>query len=91
MTMRWPSGLNATQYTAAVCPLRTRSSWPFSASHTFAVWSTLPVTMRLPSGLNATLLTPACVPLEDEEFLATSRRPTPWLRPALALATCQRR
>ena len=46
------------------------TSWPFSASHTFAVWSSLPVTMRRPSGLNATLPHPACVTLEGEEFLA---------------------
>ena len=61
VTMRLPSGLNATLMTPSVCPLRESSSWPVSASHTFTVLSQLPVTMRLPSGLNATLLTPACV------------------------------
>ena len=39
MTMRLPSGLNATLVTPPVCPLRERSSWPLSASHTFTVLS----------------------------------------------------
>ena len=39
MTMRLPSGLNATLITALVCPLRVSSSWPVAASHTFAVVS----------------------------------------------------
>ena len=46
VTTRWPSGLNATLFTEAVCPLRTRRSWPVSASHTLAVRSQLPVTIR---------------------------------------------
>ena len=49
--MRLPSGLNATLLTIWVCPLRARTSWPVSASHTFAVLSTLPEAMRLPLGL----------------------------------------
>jgi len=36
---RVPSGLNATLVTMSVCPLRARTSWPLSASHTFAVLS----------------------------------------------------
>ena len=31
------------------------TSWPVRASHTFAVWSALPVMIRVPSALNATL------------------------------------
>ena len=50
---------------------------PCSASHTFAVLSSLPVTMRLPSGLNATLLDRARVPLEGEQFLARRGVPHP--------------
>ena len=63
--MRLPSGLNATLVTTSVCPLRTRTSWPFSASHTFTVSSdtAVPETMRLPSGLNATLDTSSVCPL----------------------------
>ena len=48
---------NATLLTGPVCPLREKSTWPLSASHTFAVLSQLPVRMRWPSGLNATLVT----------------------------------
>ena len=46
-----------------MCPLRAKSSWPLSASHTFAVLSRLPVRMRRPSGLNATLVTQSVCPL----------------------------
>ena len=36
----------------SVCPLRVRTSAPVTASHTFAVPSSLAVTIRDPSGLN---------------------------------------
>ena len=42
LTMRLPSGLNATLVTSAVCPLRASVSVPLSASHTFTVLSQLP-------------------------------------------------
>ncbi len=61
VTIRVPSGLNATLLTALVCPVSSSSGVPVRASHTFAVWSRLPVTIRVPSGLNATLFTaPVC-------------------------------
>ena len=45
------------------------------ASHTFAVWSSLPVASRLPSGLQATLLTVPLWPLQGQQFLARARVP----------------
>ena len=60
--MRLPSGLNATLCTTFVCPFSSNWGVPVRASHTFAVWSQLPVTMRVPSGLNATLFTLAVCP-----------------------------
>src|SRR5437588_538662 len=63
LTMRLPSGLNATLVTWFLCPLRVSVSVPLSASQTFTVQSSLPLTMRLPSGLNATLVTLLLCPL----------------------------
>ena len=63
VTMRLPSGLNATLVTGSVCPLSRAGAVPVRASHTFAVLSQLPVTMRVPSGLNATLRHPVRVAL----------------------------
>ena len=57
MTIRVPSGLNATLVTALHVPFELETACPVRASHTFAVWSSLPVTIRVPSGLNATLYT----------------------------------
>ena len=70
LTMRLPSALIRHAVDAvAVCPLRVRTSWPVSASHTFTVLSRAPpLTMRLPSGLNATLRDAAGVSLEGEEL-----------------------
>ena len=48
---------------------------PVRASHTFAVWSSLPVTIRVPSGLNATLIHRARVPFEVEQGVARPRVP----------------
>ena len=63
MTIRLPSGLNATEVTIFVCPLSVTVSLPVFASHSFTVFSQLPVTIRLPSGLNATELTALLCPL----------------------------
>src|ERR1700733_293110 len=63
LTIRFPSGLNATHITPPVCPLSVRVSWPVAASHTLTVWSSLPLTIRFPSGLNATLLIEPVCPL----------------------------
>ena len=57
VTIRVPSGLNATLHTISVCSLRVKASWPVTAFHNFAVQSSLPVTIRVPSGLKATLRT----------------------------------
>ena len=70
MTIRVPSGLNATQYTPPLCPFSSSSSVPVCASHTFAVLSRLPVTIRVPSGLNDTLSTTLVCP-----FSTTSGEP----------------
>ena len=75
--MRLPSGLNATLNTSSACPFRARTSWPFSASHTLAVLSPLPVTMRWPSGLNATLHTHGGVSAEGQHFLPVLGVPHP--------------
>ena len=49
---------------------------PLSASHTFTVLSSLPLTMRLPSGLNATLLTQPVCPLRVRVSLPLSASQT---------------
>ena len=75
VTMRVPSGLNATLATPFVCPFSSNRGVPVLASHTFAVWSSLPVTMRVPSGLNASRAHTAGVPLEREDQGAGLRVP----------------
>ena len=62
LTMRLPSGLNATLLTRLVCPLRVSVSVPLSASHTFTVLSMLPLTMRLPSAAERHARDRSCVP-----------------------------
>jgi hypothetical protein len=49
VTMRVPSGLKAALGTEIVLPLNSSTSKPDRASHTFRVWSSLPVTTRVPS------------------------------------------
>ena len=66
--MRRPSGLNAALLTLAWWPVRTRSSWPLSASQMRAVLSVEAVTMRRPSGLNAALLTLAWWPVDRSSW-----------------------
>ena len=60
VTIRVPSGLNATLFTWPSVAFQFEQNRPRPASHTFAVLSALPVTMRVPSGLNATLFTSPC-------------------------------
>ena len=59
---RLPSSLKATLVTPFVCPFNVIITWPFVASHTFAVQSWLPDTNCFPSALNATHLTGAVCP-----------------------------
>ncbi len=75
VTMRVPSGLNATLITPARVPLESSRAVPVRASHTFAVRSPLPVTIRVPSGLNATLITAPVCPFELEQGRARPRVP----------------
>ena len=51
----WVLPNDYTLLTSRVCPLRTRSSWPLTASHSRTVSSTEALARRLPSGLKATL------------------------------------
>ena len=48
------SGVNAADFTLSVWPVRVSMTRPARASHSFSVWSSLPVTARAPSGENAT-------------------------------------
>ena len=75
MTMRLPSGLNATLFTEAVCPLRTRHSWPVSASHTFAVLVPTSGDDAFAVGAERHAADKVCVPLEGEDFLARAGIP----------------
>src|SRR5690349_16137802 len=52
-----PSGLNATERTMPVCPLRVARSLPVVTSHSLTVLSWLAEARILPSGLNATDIT----------------------------------
>ena len=56
-------------------PFRVSNSLPVSASHTFAVPSTLAVARRLPSGLKATPCNGFRVAAQGEQFLAGLRVP----------------
>src|SRR5262249_42652911 len=58
--MRFPSGLNATLTTEAVCPSNRRVSFPFCQFHRPIVLSALPEAICCPSGEKATVNT-ACV------------------------------
>ncbi len=46
LTIRWPSGLNATQDTASMCPLSVRLLWLSVAFQTFSVPSPDPLTIN---------------------------------------------
>ena len=53
-----PRAVRAERHAHTPCPCAPSGragACPVRASHTFAVWSALPVTIRVPSGLNATL------------------------------------
>jgi hypothetical protein len=52
-----PSGLNATEMTLSVWPVRVRTRLPVATSHSLIVLSLEPEARRRPSGLNATELT----------------------------------
>jgi hypothetical protein len=52
-----PSGLNATDKTYQVWPLRVRTSLPVATSHSLIVLSSEPEANSRPSGLNATEVT----------------------------------
>ena len=61
-----PSGLNATEKTALVWPVRVLSGlgwWGSLTSHNRAVWSALAVARVCPSGLKATEQTPLVWPV----------------------------
>src|SRR5947209_5603365 len=94
----FPSGLNATEYTSDVCPLRVARSLPVFASHSLIVWSHLPEASVLPSGLNATEVTIHVCPLRvsrnwgspadngdrSNPRQATDSHTTPSIRPTFA-------
>src|ERR1700733_504452 len=64
-TRRLPSALKLTLQNGSMRPLRERSSWPFSTSHTLIELSQLAEAKRLPSALKLTLLIwPGC-PLRE--------------------------
>src|SRR5262249_60974269 len=58
-----PSGLQETDNTPSVCPLRTAFSWPVCGSHSLTVLSMLAEASVLPSGLYATARTQPVCPL----------------------------
>ena len=57
-----PSGLNATLWTASLCPARVFHRVPVPMSHKRTVWSTLPLASISPLGWKATLKTLAACP-----------------------------
>ena len=75
VTIRVPSGLNATLDTPVRVPLQVSEARARSRVPHLRRLVVLPVTMRVPSGLNDTLITQSRVPLEVEQGRARPRVP----------------
>ena len=68
VTMRWPSGLNATEVSASECPFSSAGGREPSARHTRATPSCEAVTMLCPSGLYTAAATASSCSIEHERL-----------------------